>query len=54
MLSRALAQGASPADANRLWNENYQLVYELSDAVCAKYVAKYAGEEARHAVFAKL
>lgn len=44
-LSRALSGASSPADAGRLWNENWQLVYSLADAVCDKYMSSYLGED---------
>jgi len=44
-LSRALSAAATPADGGRLWNENWELVYDLANAVCDKYFAKYCGEE---------
>ncbi|GBG28060.1 Acyl-coenzyme A oxidase-like protein [Hondaea fermentalgiana] len=44
-LSRVLSSATSPADAARLWNENYELVYALADAVCDRHVAEAIGED---------
>jgi len=53
-LSRALSAAATPQDAGRLWNENYELVYELANAVCARHISKAIGDESRQVLFAKL
>ncbi|CAK9016961.1 Acyl-coenzyme A oxidase (Acyl-CoA oxidase) [Durusdinium trenchii] len=45
LLSRALSGAASAADSSRLWNENWELVYGLAEAVCDRYFAEFLGEE---------
>jgi len=45
LLSRALSTAASPADAARLWNENWELVYALADAVCDRHFELMLGPE---------
>jgi len=44
-LSRVLSAATSPADGARIWNENYELIYALANAVCDKHIAKNIGED---------
>jgi len=53
-LSHALSSAAGPEDAGRLWNENYALVYELAETVCARHIADALDEGARESLFSKL
>lgn len=50
-LTRALSAGATPVEAGRLWNENFQLVYQLAEAVCAKYIALETDDDATQVLF---
>lgn len=54
LLNRALSAAATPADGGRLWNENFTLVYNLAEAVCAKYISREVDDQARSTLFAKL
>lgn len=52
LLGKMLAGAKTPQDGARLWDENFVLVYQLAEAVCAKHVARLTDDRSRQTLFA--